>query len=145
MNRGSNMLPVPMLCGTVATNATNAVYVDTKPTGNEFDHCHLIVTVPKATASGTSTITSLVINHGDTTSTISTALATGGTDFTIVTSNDTNNFACQYFSIPLKGRKRYIGVTSQAAANYPILGVHAVLSKGHVTPSLYNTVAIVNV
>lgn len=141
----SNILPVPLLSATVATNATNAVYVDTKPSGNQFDHLHLIVTVPKATSGGTSTIASLVINHGDTTSTISTALATGGTNFTIITSNDTANFACQYFSIPLRGRKRYVGVTSQAAAGYAILGITALLSKGHQTPPFTSASTLVNV
>lgn len=124
-----------ILSAAVATNATNAVIIDCRPTGNEYDFVDIVLTLPTATASGTSTVTSLVFRESNTTSSFTTTVATGGSTFTIPTSNDTTGPYAARFQRALHGRPRYIQVVSQAAAGYATLGLHAILSRGHETPS----------
>jgi hypothetical protein len=142
MIQASNMLPFVALCATVATNAPNAVIIDTKPTGNEFDFVDILLTLPTATSGGTSTATSLVFRESDSTSTFTTTVSTGGTDFTILAHNVETGPQIQRFQRDLRGKKRYIQVVSQAAAGYAVLGVHGYLSKGHVTPTTHTIVKL---
>ena len=99
---------------TEATGATNAATIDTlgEP------HCRIEVCLPPATATNSSaSFTSLVLQHGTTTHPSNmTALATGGTEFTIPTHNDTANAGIVAFDVNLANRERILRVVAQFPA-----------------------------
>lgn len=134
MNALENCKVVVMNVNAISSTAAEAgdLYVDTAG----YHYATFIVSTPQPTSGGTATFTSLVLNHGDTTSTISTALLTGGTDFTLPTSSDTAQAASGILNVDLRGKKRYMNFTSAAtAASYVNQTFICILSKADESPN----------
>ena len=113
--------------GTEATNATNAASIDTIG----YKHCRIEVALPPATATNSSaTWTSLVLQHGTTTDpTNCTAIATGGTDFTIPAFNDTAVAGIVGFDVDLSSRQRILRVVAQCPASHSTVTYTAIFDR----------------
>lgn len=117
--------------GTISTSATSSSRIDRLG----FDYAAIDVIMPVATATNSSaTFGTMKLTESDTTTFATTAVATGGTDFTIPVQNDTSNPAVMRFLVDCKARKRYLFVNLQAAASHSTVTVRAELVRAEQAP-----------
>ena len=111
---------------TVASDATTSGSLDTLG----YNYCDIIVQV-STHATPSHTLSALILSHQTSAATGGTALATGGTDFTIPTVSSSTPFAA--FRVDLRGKHRYLALQLTPTTSATV-GAWAHLYKGDEAP-----------
>ena len=117
------MIPTPKSKLVIAAGATVASNATTSGSLDTLGYHYAVIDVCISTsATDSHTLSALVLSHNTSAATGGTALATGDTDFTIPTSDDTQPIA--RFGVDLRGRHRYLvlQMTSDTSANQYAIG-----------------------